>query len=178
MFLSMLEARLDLSTAHASEDANRSGRFSYPQPRPSAADMPIAADFYAFDQALPFSPNAAASFAMQMTAPPLAVAHQDNLPTLSVDTEEIMGGGNDLLLNMPYPSPTSGLYGTGPVRLHTVPMTARWDRTHHLLPPSSELALDGLGFEGFDGSVMGRLDDDLLLQDFGAALAQTDEAVW
>jgi HMG box factor len=54
------------------------------------------------------------------------------------------------------------------------PMSARWDRPAHL-PPSSEIPLEGLGFEesfhgldgmGFEGEMM---------DDFGAALAQAEE---
>jgi HMG box factor len=131
----------------------------YPQP---GLAIP-GSDFYTYDQALPFSPTAG-SFGTQMDlqAPlPLAaqqqVLHQQHL------------------FAAPYPSPTGAFFsnadgGNGIVRLQPPPVSARWDQAH-LLPPSSELGLDSLGFDG----------DDFLLQDFGAALAQAtpfDEPVW
>lgn len=46
------------------------------------------------------------------------------------------------------------------------PMSARWDR-HNLLPPSSEVPFEGLPFDDYD----------LMLNDFGSALAQADDMV-
>jgi len=130
----------------------------YPQPALALS----GSDFYAYDQALPFSPTAGSFGAqMDMQAPPFA-------PVQSAQQQQH-------LFAVPYPSPTGGFLsnmdgGNGNIRLQPPPVSARWDQTH-LLPPSSELGLEGLGFDG----------EDFLLQDFGAALAQAtqfDEPVW
>lgn len=154
--------------ADESEDAGPS-QYMYPQPdlRPTPADLPVAPEFYTYDQALPFSPTAG-SFGIQMTS---------NAPMMSLETT--MSDPNELFLEQ-YPSPTSGLYGaglSGPLR---VPMSARWDRAHggnghYMLPSSSEVPLEGL-FETA-GGVPGE-GEDMLLHDFGAALAQTDDGAW
>lgn len=45
------------------------------------------------------------------------------------------------------------------------PGSARWDRSSHLLPPSSEVPFDGLHFN----------EGELLLPEFDSALAQADD---
>jgi HMG box factor len=133
----------------------------YPQP---VMALP-AAGFYTYDQALPFSPTAG-SFSAQM---------DPQVPHVTLPQDQPVMQAQQHLFAAPYPSPTGGFFsnadgGNGMIRLQPPPVSARWDQTH-LLPPSSELGLDGLGFDS----------DDFLLQDFGAALAQAtqyDESVW
>ena len=128
-------------------------QISYYQPLP---DLPIAPEFYTFHQALPFSPTASSFLASQ----PLALdtnldntgSNGSNGSTLDTNLDQVLG--------MPYPSPTSGLYGA-PIRIGPVPPSARWDRL-----PSSEIPLEGLGFT---------FENNELLADFGTALAQADE---
>ena len=125
--------------------------YAYPQPpapHPVPSELPAPNEFYTYDQALPFSPTAR-SFNHNFTHPP-----RQTHGSLTLDPS------NDLLIGASYPSPTSGLYGGGSVRL---PTSARWDRTHVL--PSSEIPLEGLGFD----------DGEMLLQDFGAALAEAGD---
>ena len=45
------------------------------------------------------------------------------------------------------------------------PMSARWDRSNHMLPPSSEMPFDELPF----------VEEGMLMQDFEVALAQADD---
>lgn len=146
----------------------------YPQPPTMSIRPPPASDFYTFDQALPFSPTAAGvgSFgAMQMAT---AAAPMMGFGPSMVDST----ASHNFLLD--YPSPTSGMYGTGLSGPLRVPMSARWDRAHAgsgslTLPTSSEVPLESL-FDTTGGGGMGS--DDLLLHDFGAALAQTEDGIW
>ena len=124
--------------------------FTYPQPPAplTIANDPSLTDFYTYDQALPFSPTGT-SFASQL-------AQQGLNGGPSVDPL--------LASQSSYLSPTSGVYPNNSIFRLQVPMSARWDRAHAMLP-SSEVALESLGFDN---------EDNMLLQDFGAALAQAD----
>lgn len=114
---------------------------------------------------------------IQLAQPPMHMYPQPALPTsfytfdqalpfsptgTSFQTSGPLESNQDLLLGGAYLSPTYQ-YGA---RLE-LPVASQWDRS---LPPSSEIPFESLGFDG----------EDLLLQDFGAALAQAthDEVGW
>lgn len=137
----------------------------YPQPnaQPALRIAQPATQFYQYDRALPFSPTAGSFYQHQA----------EHGPTMAHDPT--MLDSNEVLLDIQYPSPTSGLYSAGLGRPLGVPMSDRWDRAHghHMLPSTSEIPLEGL----FDTSGGMAIQDDLL-NDFGAALAQSGDGAW
>ncbi|KAK4685918.1 hypothetical protein P7C73_g4215, partial [Tremellales sp. Uapishka_1] len=106
-------------------------------------------EYFSYDQALPFSPSAQ-QFQFYVQPP------EDNRLRYDVPSDVVFGSYSESL------SPTAALFASQP-------LSARWDRSNQLLLPSSEVPLDALPFD----------EQDLLLQDFGAALAQADGgSVW
>ena len=126
------------------QDLSAQTPYTYPQPlRPIPTTLPES-DFYAYDHALPFSSDA-------------------NQPDPHHHQRRPQPQPNDAFTGYPMtegPSPTSGMYGA-----IGRPMSARWDRSNHLLPPSSEVAFEGLSFQG----------GDMLLQGFEAAMTHADD---
>lgn len=123
-------------------------QYTYAQPsRPTPIDLQQS-DFYTYDQALPFSPHT------HTNAEASGSTHTHTIPPDLAFTAYPTEG----------PSPTSAMYGA-----IGRPMSARWDRsnlsTNQMLPPSSEMAFDGLPFD----------EGGLLLHDFEAALAHADD---
>ena len=110
------------------------------------------------------------------------------------------GGNANDFLPQAYPSPTSILYTSNGNGLPQGRMSDRWDTAQFALPPSSDVSFDmpgmpgmsiGMGMDaamaghmgmnlgmgmGMSGEMgMGMGEEDILLHDFGAALAQADE---
>jgi len=141
----------EVSPDHATEleiqhEPMHQPQYVYPQPpRPGPIDLPHS-DFYTYDQALPFSPTRAQSNGESSTTQHMHPDMANNIVFGGYPTEG--------------PSPTSAMYGA-----IGRPLSARWDRSSHLLPPSSEVAFENLSFD----------EGGLLLQDFEAALAHADD---
>ncbi|ORX38285.1 hypothetical protein BD324DRAFT_649662 [Kockovaella imperatae] len=185
---SQMEAFGDWSTEYPDQIPG----YAYPQPQTQT-------DYQAFDATMPFS-----NFAQDNTHSGSSVSStsQHLAGQLLPDINSSQGMINnkvstDVFMPQAFPSPTSVLYpgiGTMPNNANgpTGRLSARWDNTHFTLPPSHDISFGSIGMtmDSIDmsfpmhmgmglpiGVVDGSAgnDQDAMLNNFGAALAQADE---